>query len=291
MHVLVGLPAPVPHAPASLELLRRIAFPEARLDLVHAMPPPIPVGWPAEVVVAAETLLWHTDADGARLLTSLGELADRNRDLGPMDAALLDGSAADVLIDRAEESNCDLIAIDASRKGALERRIAGSTAQSIVIGSRKSVLVARPARHPGPLKVVFATDHSPFAERCAHLLARMAPKGMASITVASAWSESRFATIDSLAGSQAIPPSQAFREALVRRNEMTERVFEPVALHTTSVLVPDEPNAAIQRVVEETGADLLVVGARGHGFVERLALGSVSLHQVLHSTASVLVLR
>ena len=291
MNIVVGIGAPVPESPATFDILRRLGFPDLGIELVHAIAPPIPVGWPAEIIVATETLLWHRETDGARVLATMEDLATRNSDLGAMSIALLEGSAADAIVDHIERDKPQLLAIDATCKGKVERLLAGSTAQSLVIHSPCPVLVARPQRHPGPLKAVFATDHSPYAERCAHMLAGMAPTGIASVTVATAWEESRMAAVDALAGSDSVRPSQALREALVRRNEMTEKVLESVALHTHSVLLADDPNNAIQRVVEESGADLLILGARGHGFMDRLSLGSVSMHQALHSSASVLVLR
>ena len=38
-------------------------------------------------------------------------------------------------------------------------------------------------------------------------------------------------------------------------------------------------------------ADLLVIGAEGHSFVERLSVGSVALDEVSNSEFSVLVMR
>ncbi|MFK8025645.1 MAG: universal stress protein [Ilumatobacter sp.] len=50
-----------------------------------------------------------------------------------------------------------------------------------------------------------------------------------------------------------------------------------------------EPADAILRVAEEIGADLIVVGARGLGAVERFVRGSVSTRVAQHSTCDVLI--
>jgi len=71
------------------------------------------------------------------------------------------------------------------------------------------------------------------------------------------------------------------------------------ALAEASSLEPDvrihplvtEGDAAGELVCAAEGADLLVVGSRGHGGFSSAVLGSVSLHCVLHAHCPVLVLR
>jgi nucleotide-binding universal stress UspA family protein len=50
-------------------------------------------------------------------------------------------------------------------------------------------------------------------------------------------------------------------------------------------------NDAIKQTMQEFNAQLLIVGAHGHGFFERMMLGSIALHQVVAEPHSVLVLR
>jgi nucleotide-binding universal stress UspA family protein len=52
---------------------------------------------------------------------------------------------------------------------------------------------------------------------------------------------------------------------------------------------PGDPAAVLVRRSE--GADMLVVGSRGHGGFERLLVGSVSEKCVRHATCSVIVIR
>jgi nucleotide-binding universal stress UspA family protein len=48
---------------------------------------------------------------------------------------------------------------------------------------------------------------------------------------------------------------------------------------------------AICEVAQEVGADVVVVGSRGHGFLRRALLGSVSSHVLHHAPCPVLVVR
>jgi nucleotide-binding universal stress UspA family protein len=43
--------------------------------------------------------------------------------------------------------------------------------------------------------------------------------------------------------------------------------------------------------MQETHSELLVLGSQGHGFMERIALGSTSLEQAIKQPYSVLVVR
>lgn len=68
-----------------------------------------------------------------------------------------------------------------------------------------------------------------------------------------------------------------------------EVVTREVDVHVQLVAMPGKPS---RRLVEASrGADLLVVGARGHGGFKDLKLGSVSEQCVRHARCPVLVIR
>jgi nucleotide-binding universal stress UspA family protein len=52
-----------------------------------------------------------------------------------------------------------------------------------------------------------------------------------------------------------------------------------------------DPAVQLERAAEENGADLVVVGARGHSVAHRLLLGSVSTRLLHHAHRPVLVVR
>jgi nucleotide-binding universal stress UspA family protein len=56
-------------------------------------------------------------------------------------------------------------------------------------------------------------------------------------------------------------------------------------------LVEGSPGQMIVHVAEEVGADVIVVGSHGRGFLQRVVLGSVSEYVVRHSSIPVLVVR
>lgn len=64
-----------------------------------------------------------------------------------------------------------------------------------------------------------------------------------------------------------------------------------MGLETKGHPVPDSGADAILDVADDIGADLIVVGSRGHGVGRRLLLGSVSTKIAHHASCDVLIVR
>jgi nucleotide-binding universal stress UspA family protein len=67
--------------------------------------------------------------------------------------------------------------------------------------------------------------------------------------------------------------------------------FKGLVRSCTQRVERGDANAAIRTVMRQENADLLILGAQGHGFLDRLQHGSVSFHQVVAESYSVLLLR
>jgi nucleotide-binding universal stress UspA family protein len=79
-----------------------------------------------------------------------------------------------------------------------------------------------------------------------------------------------------------------------RLTEKTEGVCETlktIGAKCEARVVDMEPIAAIRYMMSETKADLLILGAQGHGFIERLTIGSISLYEVIAEPYNVLLIR
>lgn len=68
-----------------------------------------------------------------------------------------------------------------------------------------------------------------------------------------------------------------------------ERLLKRMGVRAVTHLVPASGAEAILDVADDVGADLVVVGSRGHGMGKRLLRGSVSTKVVHHAPCSVLV--
>ena len=135
---------------------------------------------------------------------------------------------------------------------------------------------------PLPKKILLATDGSEDARLAARAAADLSDKVGAELHIVHAWQSVPHPVID---------PDQYEGEAARLLKEQTEFVSDAGGTVNEAHLVMGAPVDAILDLGEEIGADLVVVGSRGHGPLGRLILGSVSEGVVHHATRPVLVLR
>src|SRR3712207_6401362 len=133
-----------------------------------------------------------------------------------------------------------------------------------------------------PRKILLATDGSEDAKLAGRAAASLTDKVRGELHVVHAWQSVPHPVID----------ADYYEEGAKRLLEEQAEVVSGfgVAVRETH-LVMGSPVDAILDLGEEIGADLLVVGSRGHGTLGRLILGSVSEGVVHHATHPVLVLR
>ena len=204
------------------------------------------------------------------------------------------GDAAKTLVEHADKEQCDVIVARTTPKGYFGSLFFGSVAKGLLIGAHQSLLILKSDETSSKrLRVVFATDHSPYCDQCVDLLATMAPQGIAHLTILTANEVSAGVAgllVNDLPDLKDIAPNW-IREKIEERNQAICKKLAPLNAVCESRIVDGHPNEAIKKVMEEEKADLLIIGAQGHGFFERLTMGSNSFHQVVSEPYSVLVLR
>jgi nucleotide-binding universal stress UspA family protein len=133
-----------------------------------------------------------------------------------------------------------------------------------------------------PKKILLATDGADDARLATRAAVSLVDKTGAELHVVHAWQYVPDPVID---------PDYYEEGARRLLSEETEFVSDAGAAVREAHLVMGSPVDAILDLAEEIGADLLVVGSRGHGTLGRLILGSVSEGVVQHATRPVLVMR
>lgn len=280
----------------AVELLKRLRFNGAQTDVVHVVPPPIYTGWEYDPVIAPSVLadIAQQDRESAREAMEK-VVADIGAGLGAK-AVVVMGNPTERLMVHADETHADLIAINGTVAGPLVAFLTGSVARGLVIGAHQSVLLARgKSEELRPLRAVLATDHSPYSERCMAQLTHLWPQGIQHITVLTSYPEDRIRAMEPMLPQMAVEPSQAVRETLEAKNtaliETLSGCFHPMLTTFESRISPLPVHDAIAEAMKESGSELLILGAHGHSFLERLTMGSTSFRESVFSPYSVLVMR
>ena len=204
------------------------------------------------------------------------------------------GHASTEVLQAAEAHHADLLALGSTGKRGWRAWLLGSVGRAAITHAHQSVLIAHQSPTPEkPLEVVVATDHSDYSRRCLQLLLQFAPQGIQKLLLTTAF-ELDGEMLELLARTTpAIKEmgSQWVIEQLHERNRELCEQLRPLGAGCESLVVEGPPIPALRTVLEETGAELLVLGARGHTLLERLTLGSISHHFATAEPYNLLILR
>ena len=297
MQILVGVdqhPGPV------MPLLKRLNFPYARYEVVHTLSAADYLSYGVEGARTPEDVerIVSTENRQARQLAeSAARLLAREGEPHPVGDVLF-GHPTEALLRRADSLRAELLAINASHaQSEGVAALTGSVARGVAMGAHQSVLIARPSMlfqaDDQPVRAVFATDHSDYANRCLEALIDFAPRGLSHLLVMTAAPEKELEVVDLELPELGISVSASVRRALERRNQTVAHSLARELSHVDieTALYTQPIHEAIERALDQASADLLIVGAKGHSLLERLTLGSVSLHQAISGPSSVLILR
>jgi len=210
----------------------------------------------------------------------------------PAEARLVSGFTTAALLRATDDFGCKLVTVSGRTRIGLDRFLTGSTSKSLVASSKQSVLVVKePLKKGEGIRALLATDHSDYCNRAIDSLISFAPRGISEITVLSAFSVE---LTKALASSEPeLPDSLAdiTRSSLAEANERLVQRLAPISAKCRSIVASAPPLEAIPNAIRESGANLLILGAQGHGFFDRITFGSVSHQLVSTEPCSTLVLR
>lgn len=296
MNVIVGIAETSgTESPEALNVLTDFSFPGLKLDLVHVIAPLVVTGFPTEVVTAAEAVLWNIENESSSALSYMETLSNNLLAAGDtvnqVGVHVLDGAPAYELVHFADTKATNLISVCASNNTKFETLLTGSVARNITNNARQSVLLARPRKTSGKLRVVIGTDHSVYANKCIEQLIGWSPRGIDSIDVVTAFDDTLLRSRAADTGVAGISAADAVRDAISERTNAIAKRLKLISPKThASVVVGSAPDA-LRQVAQETNADVIVICAKGHSMIERLTLGSTSLSLAMDAPCSVLVLR
>jgi nucleotide-binding universal stress UspA family protein len=196
--------------------------------------------------------------------------------------AVRSGRPANVLRDAARESGAGLVVLGGKHHSALGRWVVGSTAHALTRMLDLPLLVAV---SDAPLKrVLAAVDLSEAAGPTIHVAERYAELLGASLRV--------LHVVEPLPVVPDTPLHVNDEELFERTLDHLERYVWPmVSLPETVTTVRRGPAAeTIATAASEDGADLVILGSHGKGWVDRLLIGSVTERLLSALPTSVLVI-
>ena len=147
------------------------------------------------------------------------------------------------------------------------------------------------------MKVLIATDGSEGAGAAAQQALRlMAPDASVLVLAVAETPSDTTAGLDSGFGGAVAGPEMVEVEWEAGRTHAEDAVRRTIELlgprpGLESRIEAGDPARALCDVAREAGADVVVVGSRGHGFLRRALMGSVSSHVLHHAPCPVLVVR
>jgi nucleotide-binding universal stress UspA family protein len=205
-----------------------------------------------------------------------------------------EGRAASVIVDSARETGAELVIVGARGHGAIESALIGSVSAEVVDQAPCAVFVAR---RPTTARILIGTDGSDAATSAADFVARCGlfegsrARMIHAIDVHPAWwlgytpGDATFA-VDAY--------SAVVEEGHRRGEQVTAMLADRLGGAGLGVSTVTREGPAAAAIVDEAtswGADLVVVGTRGLGLLQRLLLGSTARSVLHHAPASVLITR
>lgn len=244
--------------------------------------------WPAAVWAALDARLLRLARATARAL---------RRRWPDAEAVVVDRLPVEGILARARRVGARVIVVGSRGHGVLGRFVLGSVSRDVVRRAGCPVLVVR-GRPRAVRRLLVGLDGSANARRAVDLVARFpAPRG-GRVTLLSVLEPVRLPAIGLLPVAvrgglrgQAAAAAAERRRAARREVDAAARRLARAGWRARAVVAEGVPLEALLAGVRATRADVLVLGARGAGRIERLLLGSVAEGALGRSPVSVLIVK
>lgn len=182
------------------------------------------------------------------------------------------GSAAEVIVERAEQVSADLIVLGPHQGGTVEADFLGTTADRVIRTANAACLVVRGPLPIPPVRVGVPVDFSELARQA--------------LTTAIVWSRQLARGLEGREGTHSSAlvvhvagvgtgPLRLALEAEIRA-ALAATGGDIVTRVEAEILTDDDPAEAITRWAEDEMIDLIVMGTHGRSEIERALIGSVS---------------
>jgi nucleotide-binding universal stress UspA family protein len=206
------------------------------------------------------------------------------------EAHLREGSAADEILDLAEEIDADLIAIGSRGLGPVKRLVLGSDSEAVVHHATRPVLVLRGSGWP-PERIVVGDDGSEAAESAGRLAAFIGGLFGTKMLLVRTYPELPKIDVEGRKVDPRLVDDERKRE-WTQLEERATRIGKASGDRPSVRLSVGDPAACLLDSAGEEGAPektLIAAGSRGLGTMRRVRLGSVSTKVLRAAKGPVLI--
>lgn len=289
MKTVVGTDLIGAYKPA-LELFKRLGVVDASVHFVNVVEPVLPDGSFPELADS------HPISQILEDLTQAGKAAlERAVQENPCSTSeVAFGAAARSLIDAADEHNADLLIVGSEEKSMLESFFAGSVTKALTTGCERPVLIGKKsAESSGELTVVVAHDLSEYCDQAIDRFIGWGPGriGRVVLITADTTDPSIVAIVERNDPEMSGETIDLIQSKIEQKQIDIADKLAQICPRVERVVTQGSPKSAINEAMKNCNADLLVLGAHGHGFVERIVTGSLAMHMVVRERHSVLLMR
>jgi nucleotide-binding universal stress UspA family protein len=232
----------------------------------------------------------------------LRDLADRLQETGlPLKIQILEGEAAEQIIDFAHNSDVNLIILSSHGQSGLTGWNVGSVVQKIVMRARTSIMIVRAYQHsPADLtdlryqRLLVPLDGSHRAEWVLPLATTLARAEEAELVLVHVVKPPEMP--------RRLPPTvedTGLAESVVNRNleearryvnELRSRLPSSTAI-SEYVLVGDHVPATLHQLADEEGVGLVVLSAHGYSGKTRFLYGGVVISFIIYGSTPLLIVQ
>lgn len=204
------------------------------------------------------------------------------------------GHAPTSIMQVADQHGAEMILIGSQKKSMFEMLFTGSVTRALASGSEQSLLIGKSdPRSSEGLSVVVCHDISDYSSRAIDKFVSLRPEGISKIVVVTAnvTDPSIVAVMERTHPDLAGETVEIIKSRIDKSLETVAGTLRTVCNDVRTVVSEGSANQVIDETYKSSKADLLVMGAQGHGFLERLMIGSSAMHQVVRTDNNLLIVR
>jgi nucleotide-binding universal stress UspA family protein len=259
----------------------------SELHVVHAWQAAFPGAY--AVTMPGTRSRWCEQQAEVLLVEQVGRIEDAGGEVE--EAHLRQGRTVDEIVGLADDLDAGLVLMGSRGLGAVKRLVVGSVSEGVVRDASRPVLLLRGgARAWPPARIVIGEDFSEESLKAAKLAGSIGGVFGARALLVHAYPLLELSQKSRISG--ATETDEEVRA--------THRVLEVLAIKLgrvlgqdlqTKMLAGDAANPILDAAEEGGEPSLIAVGSRGHGMLDRLALGSVSDKIMRAAAGPVLIYR